>query len=53
MYEKIEESQKIKAMVLEPEVKQALTNDINFKSEKILKKMLKEYCRELVQFILT
>ena len=35
-------------MILDKDVKEALTNDINFKSEKVLKKMLKEYCKELV-----
>lgn len=52
LYDKISQNPKITGMHLDAETKEALSNKINIKCEKVLKKYLKEYCRELVQYIL-
>ena len=53
MHERMQKSQKVKALPLSAAVRASLDNDISKNIDKVLKEELKLYGRELTEFIVT
>jgi hypothetical protein len=53
MHERMQKSQKVKALALSAAVRASLDNDINKSIDSVLKEELKIYARELTEFIVT